>query len=210
MVAASRARLGLYIFGRVSLFKNCYELQPTFKLLTQRPNDLHLILNETYPCSRKAGAAIRGKKLIMKNMSEMAEYVYKHFMNKIGELQEEFNAAQKLLEVPVEEPVQQMEVVQEKQEDLPFVPIPIQNEVDESILAVIAEKKLDSKDEETETELIPAADIDGDSEVVRKAPETIEVIDEGDTEMKDVQDTPVAPLTPVAPVTPVADEQMEQ
>lgn len=140
----------------------------------------------------------------------MAEYVYKHFMNKIGELQEEFNAAQKLREVPVEEPVQQMEVVQEKQEDLPFVPIPIQNEVDESILAVIAEKKLDSKDEETETELIPAADIDGDSEVVRKAPETIEVIDEGDTEMKDVQDTPVAPLTPVAPVTPVADEQMEQ
>ena len=27
----SRARLGLYIFGRASLFASCYELQPTFR-----------------------------------------------------------------------------------------------------------------------------------------------------------------------------------
>lgn len=33
VVAMSRARLGLYVFGRVSLFKNCYELQPAFKLV---------------------------------------------------------------------------------------------------------------------------------------------------------------------------------
>lgn len=31
VVAMSRARLGLYIFGRVSLFQNCYELSPTFR-----------------------------------------------------------------------------------------------------------------------------------------------------------------------------------
>lgn len=31
VVAMSRARLGLYVFGRQELFANCYELQPTFK-----------------------------------------------------------------------------------------------------------------------------------------------------------------------------------
>jgi superfamily I DNA and/or RNA helicase len=31
VVAMSRARLGLYIFGRTSLFASCYELQPTFR-----------------------------------------------------------------------------------------------------------------------------------------------------------------------------------
>ena len=31
VVAMSRARLGLYVFGRKELFANCYELQPTFK-----------------------------------------------------------------------------------------------------------------------------------------------------------------------------------
>ena len=27
----SRARLGLYVFGRAALFGNCYELRPTFR-----------------------------------------------------------------------------------------------------------------------------------------------------------------------------------
>lgn len=31
VVAMSRARLGLYVFGRAQLFGNCYELQPTFR-----------------------------------------------------------------------------------------------------------------------------------------------------------------------------------
>ena len=31
VVAMSRARLGLYVFGRASLFASCYELQPTFQ-----------------------------------------------------------------------------------------------------------------------------------------------------------------------------------
>ena len=42
VVAMSRSRLGLYIFGRQSLFANCYELQPTFRLLMQRPTQLAL------------------------------------------------------------------------------------------------------------------------------------------------------------------------
>ena len=31
VVAMSRARLGLYIFARVDLFRNCYELSPAFR-----------------------------------------------------------------------------------------------------------------------------------------------------------------------------------
>lgn len=46
VVAMSRARLGLYVFCRRSLFEQCYELQPTFRLLLQRPDKLALNLNE--------------------------------------------------------------------------------------------------------------------------------------------------------------------
>lgn len=31
VVAMSRARLGLYIFARVTLFRNCFELTPAFE-----------------------------------------------------------------------------------------------------------------------------------------------------------------------------------
>nr|XP_043623810.1 RNA helicase aquarius [Erigeron canadensis] len=46
IVAMSRARLGLYVFCRRSLFEQCYELQPTFQLLLQRPDRLALNLHE--------------------------------------------------------------------------------------------------------------------------------------------------------------------
>lgn len=49
VVAMSRARLGLYIFCRRSLFEQCYELQPTFQLLLQRPDQLALNLDESTP-----------------------------------------------------------------------------------------------------------------------------------------------------------------
>ncbi|KAL6954955.1 hypothetical protein U1Q18_044167 [Sarracenia purpurea var. burkii] len=49
VVAMSRARLGLYIFCRRSLFEQCYELQPTFQLLLQRPDLLALNMNEVIP-----------------------------------------------------------------------------------------------------------------------------------------------------------------
>ena len=46
VVAMSRARLGLYVFCRRSLFEQCYELQPTFQHLLQRPDHLALNLDE--------------------------------------------------------------------------------------------------------------------------------------------------------------------
>ena len=58
VVAMSRARLGLYVFGRVSLFQNCFELSPAFKKLTKRPLQLHLAPYETYPSNRKVNTYI--------------------------------------------------------------------------------------------------------------------------------------------------------
>ena len=46
VVAMSRARLGLYIFGRAELFANCYELRPAMKQLLDRPQQLHLHTSE--------------------------------------------------------------------------------------------------------------------------------------------------------------------
>lgn len=48
VVAMSRARLGLYIFARVSLFQNCFELTPAFNQLTARPLQLHIRPHEYF------------------------------------------------------------------------------------------------------------------------------------------------------------------
>ena len=53
IVAMSRARLGLYVFARVSLFQNCFELTPAFNQLMVRPLKLFLAPDETYPPARK-------------------------------------------------------------------------------------------------------------------------------------------------------------
>jgi intron-binding protein aquarius len=49
VVALSRARLGLYIFGRQKLFENCHELEPAFKRLLKYPTKLWLKTGEMYP-----------------------------------------------------------------------------------------------------------------------------------------------------------------
>ncbi|GAB2209722.1 hypothetical protein Drorol1_Dr00026945 [Drosera rotundifolia] len=53
VVAMSRARVGLYVFCRRSLFEQCYELQPAFQLLLQRPDELSLVLTENTPLTHR-------------------------------------------------------------------------------------------------------------------------------------------------------------
>ncbi|XP_002000180.3 RNA helicase aquarius [Drosophila mojavensis] len=87
VVAMSRARLGLYIFGRVSLFKNCLELQQTFKLLMQRPLKLRLVPAEEYPTKRLTSETPSDDVCkTIENMSEMAQFVYELYMTKMEEL----------------------------------------------------------------------------------------------------------------------------
>eukprot|EP00931_Biecheleriopsis_adriatica_P007527 TRINITY_DN1087_c1_g1_i1.p1 TRINITY_DN1087_c1_g1~~TRINITY_DN1087_c1_g1_i1.p1 ORF type:complete len:1622 (+),score=458.96 TRINITY_DN1087_c1_g1_i1:58-4923(+) len=46
VVTMSRARFGLYVFGRFSLFENCFELTPVFSRFAKLPRQLSLELEE--------------------------------------------------------------------------------------------------------------------------------------------------------------------
>ncbi|CAL1411701.1 unnamed protein product [Linum trigynum] len=74
VVAMSRARLGLYVFCRRSLFEQCYELQPTFQLLLQRPDHLALNLHETSRYTERPADNI-GQPYLVNGVEEMAQIV---------------------------------------------------------------------------------------------------------------------------------------
>ncbi|CAF1275357.1 unnamed protein product [Rotaria sordida] len=91
VVAMSRARLGLYIFGQVNLFESCFELTPAFNILTKRPIKLYLLPNETYPSMReeKRDQSIVHQATVMENMPQMADFVYKFYNQKLIAYQEQ-------------------------------------------------------------------------------------------------------------------------
>ena len=74
----SRARLGLYVFGRQSLFENCIELANTFKLLTARPTQLALVPTERYGKVERKMTEVSpggGKVKLMMGVTETANLV---------------------------------------------------------------------------------------------------------------------------------------
>ncbi|XP_028166188.1 RNA helicase aquarius isoform X2 [Ostrinia furnacalis] len=84
IVAASRARLGLYVFARANLFRNCFELQPTFNQLVERPLELELVPGERYPAQRAAAASVPSAlALRVRDMPHMARYVYDMYLDQI-------------------------------------------------------------------------------------------------------------------------------
>ncbi|XP_077394248.1 RNA helicase aquarius isoform X2 [Festucalex cinctus] len=80
VVAMSRARLGLYIFARVALFQNCFELTPAFNQLTERPLQLHIRPHEYYSQEQPRDASDRPDQVVQ-NMPEMANLVYNMYMH---------------------------------------------------------------------------------------------------------------------------------
>jgi len=60
VVAMSRARLGLYVFGRRSLFEQCLELQPALGQLMGLPTQLALVPTEEHPTQRAVGSLASG------------------------------------------------------------------------------------------------------------------------------------------------------
>lgn len=46
IVALSRGKLGLYVFGSWDLFSNCQELKNTFEIFVKKPLELCLMINE--------------------------------------------------------------------------------------------------------------------------------------------------------------------
>ncbi|CAL1548285.1 unnamed protein product [Lymnaea stagnalis] len=86
IVAMSRARLGLYIFARSSLFSNCFELTPAFNILTSRPQVLHLLPNENYPCTRKLQDPPSESPIVISDMPQMAQFVYDFYNARVDDL----------------------------------------------------------------------------------------------------------------------------
>ncbi|KAK7100268.1 RNA helicase aquarius-like [Littorina saxatilis] len=86
VVAMSRARLGLYIFARVSLFSNCFELTPAFNRLTARPTKLHLVPSETCPARRKVQDPPQEPPMAIEDMTQMAQFVYDFYNARIHQL----------------------------------------------------------------------------------------------------------------------------
>lgn len=70
IVTMSRSRLGLYVFGRFSLFENCFELTPVFSRFAKTSQELHLELGENETSKpRKKGEV--GKPTVVTDLKHM-------------------------------------------------------------------------------------------------------------------------------------------
>jgi intron-binding protein aquarius len=88
-VALSRARLGLYILGRRSVFESVFELKPAFDILLQRSDKLALVTNEMFaetqrPVSSNADA-LEGE-AVMQDVEHLGKYVYEMTKAKVEAL----------------------------------------------------------------------------------------------------------------------------
>ncbi|XP_072391042.1 RNA helicase aquarius isoform X1 [Diabrotica undecimpunctata] len=140
VVAMSRARLGLYIFARVALFRNCFELTPAFEQLTLRSPKLHLILNEYYPAKRVNDNKPPVRKLrVIHDMVEMANFVYDFYIQRVKQLKQHYKSDDKWNkpgEVPTQShegfvsshPGEDRDTDSEDEDSGKQVPVPIQEE----------------------------------------------------------------------------------
>lgn len=108
IVALSRARLGLYVFARVALFDNCYELAPAFDRLRRRETRLHLLPDERWPCERlnitpddadvdvvaEATVDDSARVRVIDGMQEMMQFVYDMYERRIRENPEQVQVRQ--------------------------------------------------------------------------------------------------------------------
>lgn len=82
VVAMSRARLGLYVFGCRPLFEQCLELAPTFRRLLERPTALALMVRERWGVpggitrsGEGGGAEAAEGGVVVQNLLQMEEVV---------------------------------------------------------------------------------------------------------------------------------------
>lgn len=76
-VALSRARLGLYILGRRSVFESVFELKPAFDVLFTKPDELALVTGEMHGETQRpvhAEGEVPGE-AIMTGYEHLEEYV---------------------------------------------------------------------------------------------------------------------------------------
>ena len=92
-VALSRARLGLYVLGRRSVFEACYELREAFQILLQRPDKLALVTGELWPSTRvvadEAKTGTVANEVAMEGVEHLGQYVFEMTKTKMQQLQVE-------------------------------------------------------------------------------------------------------------------------
>ncbi len=77
IVALSRSKLGLYIFGNKQLYENCYELLPSMNRLLTNPTKLSLIAGEGYPTTRLIEDKVdKNRTIEMEDVQMMGILVY--------------------------------------------------------------------------------------------------------------------------------------
>jgi intron-binding protein aquarius len=79
VVALSRARLGLYIFGRSELYKSVHDLQPFVQVWEEKPHQLELVVGETFgDTERSAQDSVPKNELLqVENVDQLGGMVYR-------------------------------------------------------------------------------------------------------------------------------------
>eukprot|EP00917_Polyrhabdina_sp_WS-2016_P009265 GHVP01020664.1.p1 GENE.GHVP01020664.1~~GHVP01020664.1.p1 ORF type:complete len:1415 (+),score=266.26 GHVP01020664.1:1437-5681(+) len=75
LVACSRARLGLYVFGRQRLFHSCRPLKKFMDRFGAKPNDLEIVQREQYGQITRKVEDTSDTKMLVKGVHEMREVV---------------------------------------------------------------------------------------------------------------------------------------
>lgn len=85
-VALSRARLGLYVFGRREVFESSLELREAFERLMARSGKLSLVGGEMFPAERGVGDEVQAVE--MEGVEHLGQYVFEMTQAKVKALKE--------------------------------------------------------------------------------------------------------------------------
>jgi intron-binding protein aquarius len=87
VVAMSRSRYGLYVFGKLSVFENCFELAPVLNLFIQRPLDLCLEPHEDLESGGTTVGEDRVPSLRVTDLKQMWSVLQNQMQNQFKGLQ---------------------------------------------------------------------------------------------------------------------------
>ena len=88
VVAVSRARLGLYVFCRHSLFGAVHDLKQTFDQFAEKPTKLQLVLGENYPSERKVSDEIPKDNILeLDDVSHMGSIVHQMQQDLVNQME---------------------------------------------------------------------------------------------------------------------------
>uniref|UniRef100_A0AC35UID5 Pre-mRNA-splicing factor n=1 Tax=Rhabditophanes sp. KR3021 TaxID=114890 RepID=A0AC35UID5_9BILA len=133
IVALSRARLGLYCLGRLSLFGKCLELQPSLKVFLSKPTKLELLPNELYPCTRQQNDTLPMTPLILEDTHDLCGYVNEFYKGNLPYLKQKYEE-EMYVEKTEEEEIEQEEITPvEETEATPVIEEKVIEEVEEGI-----------------------------------------------------------------------------